>query len=150
MYDQHGIKILNVNEGGNAQFAVYGYMNRGRHEGEVGIALYTHNSEQNTVEELLYIPYERSFSALKAEMEQLLYLNRDQNLYLVLHNTVYGVDLEGKKYTKLLEIVQDGELHVSGNHKIIVWSQGEDIYQSGALNIRELIRRSPYLPGPGR
>ena len=138
MYDQHGIKILNVNEGGNAQFAVYGYMNRGRHEGEVGIALYTHNSEQNTVEELLYIPYERSFSALKAEMEQLLYLNRDQNLYLVLHNTVYGVDLEGKKYTKLLEIVQDGELHVSGNHKIIVWSQGEDIYQSGALNIRNL------------
>ena len=138
MYGQHGIKILNVNEGGNAQFAVYGYMNRGRHEGEVGIALYTHNSEQNTVEELLYIPYERSFTALKAEMEQLLYLNRDQKLYLVLHNAVYGVDLERKNYTKLLDIVQDGELHVSGNHKIIVWPQGEDVYRSGALNIRNL------------
>lgn len=138
MYDQHGIKILDVNEGGNVQFAVYGYMNRGRHEGEVGIALYTHNSEQNTIEELLYIPYERSYSALKAEMEQLLYLNRDQKLYLVLHNAVYGVDLEGRTFTKLLEIVQDGELQVSGNHKIIVWPEGQDIYRSGALNIRNL------------
>lgn len=138
MYDQHGIKILDVNEGGNVQFAVYGYMNRGRHEGEVGIALYTHNSEQNTIEELLYIPYERSYTALKAEMEQLLYLNRDQKLYLVLHNAVYGVDLEGRTYTKLLEIVQDGELQVSGNHKIIVWPEGQDIYRSSALNIRNL------------
>ena len=35
MYDQHAIKILDMDEGGNMQFAVYGYMNRGRHEGEV-------------------------------------------------------------------------------------------------------------------
>ena len=41
LYDQHGIKILNVDEGGNVQFVVYGYMNRGMHEGEVGIQLYS-------------------------------------------------------------------------------------------------------------
>lgn len=77
MYNQHSVKILYVDEGGNVQFAVYGYMNRGRHEGEVGIQLYTYNSAQNTIEELLYIPYEKSYAVLDAEMRQLLYLNRE-------------------------------------------------------------------------
>ena len=43
-------------------------MNRGRHEGEVGILLYTHNSSQNTIEELLYIPYDKTYAVLAAEM----------------------------------------------------------------------------------
>ena len=49
IYNQHAIKILDVDEGGNVQFAVYGYMNRGRHEGEVGIQVYTYNSSLNTI-----------------------------------------------------------------------------------------------------
>lgn len=138
MYGQHAIKILDVDEGGNVQFAVYGYMNRGRHEGEVGIQLYTHNSEQNTIEELLYIPYDRSFSVLEAQMEELLYLNREQKLYLVLDGQVYGIDLAERTYNRLLEIAQDEELQVSGNHKIIVWPEGGDIYHSSALNILNL------------
>ena len=39
-YDQHAIRILDVDEGGNVMFSVYGYANRGRHEGQVGIQLF--------------------------------------------------------------------------------------------------------------
>lgn len=138
MYDQHDIRILNVDEGGNVQFAVYGYMNRGRHEGEVGVQLYTHNSEQNTVEELLYIPYDKTYAILKVEMEELLYLNREQNLYLMLDGEVYGIDLVGRTYSKLVETVHDESVQVSENHKIIIWPEGEDVYHSTALNIRNL------------
>ena len=70
VYDQHSIKILNVDEGGNIQFAVYGYMNRGRHEGEVGVQVYTYNSSLNTVEELIYIPVDTTYSVLSAELKQ--------------------------------------------------------------------------------
>lgn len=35
-YDEHDIKIIDVDEAGSINFAVYGYMNRGEHEGEVG------------------------------------------------------------------------------------------------------------------
>ena len=138
MYGRHGIRILDVDEGGNVQFAVYGYMNRGRHEGEVGIQLYTHNSAQNTIEELLYIPYDRIYSVLDAEMSRLLYLNREQKLYLVLNNCVYGVDLAGRTYSRMLEIVQDDGLQVSESQRIAVWTQGDDIYHSKALEIRNL------------
>lgn len=137
MYNQHSIKILYVGEGGeNVQFAVYGYMNRGRHEGEVGIQIYTHNSSQNTIEELLYIPYDKSYAVLAAEVEQLLYLNLGQKLYLMLNHVVYGIDLEGRTYSGLMEITQDESLQVSEDHKIAVWPESGDIYHSTALEIR--------------
>lgn len=138
IHNQHSIKILDVDEGGNAQFAVYGYMNRGRHEGEVGVQVYTYNSSLNTVEELIYIPSDRSYAALAAEMEQLLYLNRDGQLYLDMNHTVYKIDLAERTYTKLIDVVQDESLWVSENHKIAIWPEGEDVYHSSVLNIRNL------------
>lgn len=138
IHGEHSIKILNVDEGGNAQFAVYGYMNRGMHEGEVGVQIYTYNSSLNTVEELIYIPSDRTYAVLAAEMEKLLYLNRDGQLYLNLDHTVYKVDLGERTYTKLIDIVQDESLWVSENHKIAIWPEGEDRYNSSVLHIRNL------------
>lgn len=136
IYDQHSIRILDVDEGGNTQFAVYGYMNRGRHEGEVGVQIYTYNSSLNTVEELVYIPSDKSYAVLAAEMEQLLYLNREGLLYLQMDHTVYKVDLAERTYTRLIDVVQDESLWVSENHKIAIWPEGEDRYHSSGLNIR--------------
>lgn len=138
MYNRHGIRILHVDEGGNVQFAVYGYMNRGRHEGQVGIVLYTHNSAQNTVEELLYVPYDKPYAVLAAEMEQLLYLNREQKLYFVRNNSLYGVDLVARTYSRMLEIIQDEGLQVSEDRRIAVWPVGDDIYHSSSMEIRNL------------
>ena len=44
LYDGNRIKVLNVDEGGNVTFLVYGYMNRGRHEGQAGISVYFYDS----------------------------------------------------------------------------------------------------------
>lgn len=136
LYDQHGIRILKVDEGGNVQFAVYGYMNRGRHEGEVGIQLYTHNSSQNTIEELLYIPYNKTYAVLAAELDRLLYLNREQKLYLALNQALYGIDLTGRTYSCLLDVILDEGLQVSEDQTIAVWPDGENIYRSTAIDIR--------------
>lgn len=138
IYDQHAIKILDVDEGGNVQFAVYGYMNRGRHEGEVGIQVYTYNSELNTIEELIYISSDKTYPVLAAEVEQLLYLSRDGQLYLQLNNRVYGINLAERSSKELIDIGQSGSLRVSANHKIIIWPEGEDVYSSSVLNIRNL------------
>lgn len=138
IYGQHKIRMLDVEEGGDVQFAVYGYMNRGRHEGEVGIQLYNYSSSRNTIEELVYIPYGRTYAVLAAELEELLYLNRDQKLYLMLNGAVYRTDLAERTYSCLVEVTNDDGLLVSDNDKIAVWPEGEDIYHSPALNIRNL------------
>ena len=134
----HDLEILDVDEGGNIRFAVYGYMNRGRHEGEVGIQLYTYNSMVNTIEELVFIDYDKNFDALATELEQLLYLNREDILYLKLENTIYQVNLMEKAYKELVTVTGDDSLFVSGDHKIAVWQEGEDQYHSRQLTVMNL------------
>ena len=138
LYDNHGIKILDVDEGGNVKFAVYGYMNRGRHEGETGIQIISYDNSLNTIEEEVYIPYSKSYAVLKDEMEQLLYRNRQQHVYFFLENGVYDVDLENRSAEQLVSIRQDDSLQVLENHEIIVWQEGDDINHSNQLNVRNL------------
>jgi hypothetical protein len=141
MYDSHTIRILDVDEGGNVQFAVYGYMNRGRHEGEVGIEIYSYDGSLNTIEEIIYIPYDKSYSVLTEELEKLLYLSKEQKLYLTLENTVYCVDLTERTYSTLAEISQDGTVQVSDNNRIFVslnTDEGTDINHCRSMSIRNL------------
>lgn len=123
IYNRHDIKILNVDEGGNVEFVLYGYMNRGRHEGEVGIQLCRYDSSKNTVEEAVYIPYDKPFSMLKNDLEKLLFLDKDERLYLYLDHIIYEVDANEKIGT-MLEVVQDDNaIVISDSHEIIVWNE---------------------------
>lgn len=140
LHNQHSVKVLDIDEGGNIRFAVCGYMNRGRHEGEVGIQVYQYDSALNTVEEILYIPYDKPNQVLQAELERLMYLNREGYLYLVLDNVVYEINLLEKTCSKLVEVVADDGLAVSASHQMIVWQRGE-LYESGELVLMNLATR---------
>lgn len=138
VYDGHRIKVLDVDEGGNVQFAVYGYMNRGRHEGETGIQLYAYNSEMNTIEESIYIPYEKSFAILQCEIENLLYWNREGVLYLYLNHSVYAVNTIEKTSQKLAVMEKDESIVISDNHKVAVWHEGDHLKLMN-LNLQESV-----------
>lgn len=127
LYSQHEIQILDVNEAGNVQFAVYGYMNRGRHEGEVGIQLYTYDSGKNTIEESVYIPYDKTFEIMDCEIQNLLYWNREGTLYLYLNHTIYGVDTINQTVNKLAVMENDESVNISDNHKIATWYDGKNL-----------------------
>lgn len=137
-YNQHDIQILTVDETGNVAFLVYGYMNRGRHEGEVGVAVYYYNSMTNTVEEKIYLPYTKSYSLLKAEMQELSYLNKDGIYYFMLNETVYAVDLEKESYQVIESGLREGGYHISDSHKMLVWQDGDDIYASTSVTLMNL------------
>ena len=141
LYQKHKIQILNVDEAGNIQFAVYGYMNRGRHEGDVGIQIYYYNGTLNTVEEAIYIPYEKSEDVLIRELEELLYMNRDNMVFFMLEGSVYGVDLQNKSYELLAGDVNDGAVQVSKSGKMAVWQKSQDLYNCRELLLMDLSTR---------
>lgn len=148
LHDDHSIKILDVDEGGNVQFAVYGYMNRGRHEGEVGIQLYAYNNSLNTLEEMVYIPQNKSYAVLEAELRDLLYLNREQKLYLTLDDKVYCVDLLERSYEEVVTVTQDDVIQVSDNHRILVAlmvEEGEDVNRCNRMSIRNLNHKTEQV-----
>lgn len=137
-YNQHDIQILTVDETGNVSFLVYGYMNRGRHEGEVGVAVYYYNSMTNTVEEKIYLPYDKSYSLLKAEMQGLSYLNKSGTYYFMLGGSVYAVDLEKESYQVVAGGLREGGYHIADSHKMLVWQDGDDIYASTSVTLMNL------------
>ena len=137
-YDQVDIKILNIDEMGNVQFMVYGYMNRGIHEGTMGITVYFYNSILNTIEEVVYIPYEKSFSLLSSNIEQLTYLNNNNELFLYIGNSIFCVNLESKSYEIIVDNLEQGALKVSKSNRMIVWPSNHDSNRSDTLQLMNL------------
>ena len=71
--DQHAVRIISMDEDGNLAFAVYGYMNRGFHEGEVGVGIYYFDVESSLVEEKAFIPSSKSFAIAEDELGKMVY-----------------------------------------------------------------------------
>lgn len=138
VYNHHNIQILSVDETGNVVFLVYGYMNRGRHEGDVGVVVYHYNSMTNTVEELIYIPYDKSYELLATDMERLSYLNKEGIYYFILEGSVYAVDLELQNYQVVVSGLHEDGYHVSDSNKMLVWQEGDDLYASDSLMLMNL------------
>lgn len=136
-YLNHDIKILNVDEAGNVEFMVYGYMNRGRHEGHVGLAIYSYNSMLNTVEENCYLDYPKSYQILKSEVEQLSYVSREGIAYFVLDGTVYAFNLNEHRYDVVVNGLQPGNYQVSDSNQMLVYQEGS-LYSSRSLVLYDL------------
>lgn len=137
-WNKHEIKILNVDEAGNVQFIVYGYMNRGRHEGEVGTVVYYYSGLLNTVEELACIPDNGSYEILRAEMEELSYINRSDVFFFMHRGAVYAVNLRNRKSEVMASGLTEGSFKVSESNRMIVWQTGENRNACGQLILMNL------------
>ena len=137
-YNHHDIRVLTVDETGNTIFLVYGYMNRGRHEGCVGVALYGYNSVANTVEEMAYIPYDKSYELLKTDIGKLSYLSRTGSYYFMMGGNVYAVDLQSLEVRTVVTGLREGGYHVSESNKMLVWQNGDDLYAAKELVLMNL------------
>lgn len=148
LYDGHKIKILNVDEGGNVIFLVYGYMNRGRHEGQVGISVYYYDSTVNTVEEMIYIPCSHSQALLMKEVDQLSYINRNGKLYLMWEGQICGVDVVNHSSEVVVSNLTEDNYKVSDSNRMIVWQNNEQ----GEADAQTLSESSQggILPGSGK
>ncbi len=137
--NNHDIKILNVDETGNITFMVYGYMNRGIHEGNVGVAVYTYNSLSSVVSEQVYIPYGKSYEVLKNDIEKLSYINKNNKLYLSLEKAIYEINITEKSYDVLATELETGEYKISDTGRMVVWQDSvKNEYSAKKLYLMDL------------
>lgn len=122
MTDAHEIKILAVEEDGNTTFAVYGYMNRGAHEGEVGAAVYYYNSSKNSIEEKVFVPSTKSAAIAADELERLVYYSTQKNMfYMLVGGTLYEIDLEKDRREELASGLTEGQYAVSDDGSMVAY-----------------------------
>ena len=123
-YEEHAIKIIDVEESGSMNFLVYGYMNRGRHEGETGVAVYSYDAMTNSVEERIFIESSEPFRILKTEVGKLAYVNNKEILYLYLHENICRIDLNTRAYEEIVTEIGEESCLISEDGHLVAW-QGE-------------------------
>jgi virulence-associated protein VapD len=137
-WDQHDISIVRIDEAGSIDFIVYGYMNRGSHEGEVGIGVYHFDGLSHTVEEEVFLPVRQSYEILQAELGQLMYENDQGFLYLMMNEEVYRINLVTLEVENVLSELKDGSYYVSDSHRYLAWVESGSLYSSREINLMDL------------
>lgn len=126
---QYRIELLNMDDSGNLTFAVYGYMNRGEHEGEVGAAIYYYNIATSSTEEKVFIPSDQSYGNVIQELGRYLYYSVDRDvMYLMLDGTLYEYQMEEDKKEVAVEGLEEGQYSISEDGRLICYqvNDGED------------------------
>ena len=118
---EHDIKLLNVSDTGDVDFMVYGYMNRGPHEGYCGVGIYHYNCDQNVIEEKVFLPDQKSYDFLKSDMGTLSYVSKDNQLFLLLSQKLYQIDIQNSKYQTLAENINEDQFAVSETNGHAAW-----------------------------
>lgn len=137
-WDQHGIKIVRVDEAGSISFLVYGYMNRGIHEGKVGVGVYHYDALNQTVEEEVFIETDKSYEVLKAELGKLMYVNEQKQFFFLMNNCVYEIDLTDFELKTLIEADSKECYAVSKSGRYLAWISQEKIDSSTIIMLQDL------------
>ncbi len=134
-YQAHSLKILSMEENGNVTFAVYGYMNRGKHEGESGAAIYYFNPAQNVVEEKAFIPSSQSYVAIEKEMGKLAFYNDKNNvLYVLTSGELCELNLKTDEKSTLLSGLKSGQYVSSDDGRFIAYQTGDNAAKAVVLD----------------
>ena len=125
---QHDIKIVRVTDEGDIDFVLYGYMNRGSHEGYEGIGVYHYNHDKNVAEERAFIPVSESFEFLKKDLEKLSYVNEKNELFLILAKNLYKINIEDNSSEILEKGIKNANFVSSDNNDHAAWlvSEGDE------------------------
>ena len=138
-YGEHDIKIVNIDEAGSIDYIVYGYMNRGIHEGTVGIAVYHYDSLANTNEEQVFIPSSQSYEVMKSELGQLMYVTESGAFYIMVDGNVYGIDLNSLDTKVLVEGLSDEAVAISESNRFLAWVDPSAIRGSDTIHIIDFV-----------
>lgn len=137
-YNEHDVRILNMDEEGNIDFMVYGYMNRGVYEGRVGIVFYKYYIGENRIEEVLYIPMDITYQMLKEEIENFSYVNKQNVFYFTFRNMIYSYNLITKNLSVIASDITSDNYIVSTAKHYIAWEDNKDGRETRSIHILDL------------
>lgn len=144
-YAAHDIRILSISEGGSVDFAVYGYMNRGVHEGESGISICHFDSAAATVEELLFVRSDKSYHRLQTDMGGVLYENAEGILFGMMEGSIYRINTADGSVQTLVEGLGSESYSVSSDRHLLAWQTDEQ--SGGDITIMDLENEREHTIG---
>ncbi len=140
LQSDHEIRLLQMDEEGNITFAVLGYMNRGVHEGEVGVAVYYYERAVNAVTEKVFVPTDRSWGYAVYEMGSMLYYSADVDaLYMMIDGTLYEYHVETMWTKTVRENLPDVTWAGASNGSRIAFRTPEEDDRSTKITVKDFV-----------
>lgn len=125
---EHDIKLLSVENNGDVHFMVYGYMNRGAHEGYSGVGIYHYNNDQGAIEEQVFIPCTESFEFLQEDLGTLSYVNQSGQLFIMIAGNLYQINIDENTYEVLADHIDSDDFCVSVTNEHAAWKSESGDY----------------------
>lgn len=124
------IQVIDVKKDGTVDFVTYGYRDRGKNEGTVGIYAYRYHAktkeESAYIEEIFNIPVNVSEDILKNEFGNLIYLNENDVFYFQYSKGLYSYDAAQNKLTTIVTLNTPDDFFISADGTTIAWEERED------------------------
>lgn len=125
---EYDIKLLSVENNGDVDFMVYGYMNRGAHEGYSGVGIYHYNNDQGAIEEQVFIPCTESFEFLQEDLGTLSYVNQSGQLFIMIAGNLYQINIDENTYEVLADHIDSDDFGVSVTNAHAAWKSESGDY----------------------
>lgn len=138
IYDQHNIRILNMDDQGNVDFMVYGYMNRGQYEGRVAVILYKFYSAEDRIQEIVYIPVNEPYQKLKERLGSFTYVNEKSIFYFHLYNKIYSYNVITDELKILADNIARDKVVYLEDINYVAWQVDYDTDKSREIHIMNL------------
>ncbi|MBQ6550213.1 MAG: hypothetical protein IJL78_02260 [Lachnospiraceae bacterium] len=126
-YDHNHVQIVRANNSGDIDYMVYGYMNRGSYEGQVGICFYRYHAANNTTDCLFYMPVYQSEQILMMDLGTLAYVNEDDVCYLRYGDGIYSIDLNSGESVEVTIHAYPGMYAINKMGNVVAWQEGESM-----------------------
>ncbi len=147
--DHHQIQVVKVTDDGIIDYMVYGYMNRGIYEGEVGICFYRYRPAENASERLFYMPVLESEQILMSDLGTLAYVNDSDVCYIRYGDTIYSVDLHSGESVQVSLSVYPGAYGLNSRGNVVAWQEGaEPLYPERLVILNMDTQTTTVVPAP--
>lgn len=144
VFDENNIEIVSTNKNGNVLFIVYGYMNKGDHEGEVGTALYQYQYKTNTVKEMVFVTSDKPYEILKGQVGKFAYITDDNIIYLMVEDNIYTITTDSNEYIQLANNLQTGNFIINNDNNIVAWHESGSIYNETSIRVINVADKTDY------
>ncbi len=144
-FDNSDIEIVSTSKEGDVLFLVYGYMNRGAHEGKVGIALYKYTMEDNKTTELVFVPSKNSYYVLRENIGKFAYITSDNLLYLMLEDSIFTITFDSNEYVQVVTDLREGNFIISDDNTMVAWHQNASLYKADSIRVIDIENNKDYV-----
>ena len=128
------IQCMSVDDDGNVEFIVYGYLNTKEHIGNNGIVAYSYNEKNNTTRERIYVEYDKPYEILADEVGTLYYI-ADGVLYMYIDSCINYVNLATKEHGQVISNLEPGTYAVNKNMDTIAYSKDGNLKEAKSMTV---------------